>query len=232
MCMLFVKPADFSLNSDYVENLWLHNPDGLSVYNAVSGELFKTLDYDDACSYLLENHKSELVVHFRFATSGQKTTEQLHGFSICNEKYLLFHNGMLKGFSGNDLLSDTQELALFFANKSIDYVIDYLEMQEKTSRFLLVEKESRQVIQPNCAKWNSPTKFDCGKSIVFSNSYAIDYDLLRLKKEYDLWGYEGYQVGDEMLELEYIIGTGDKKLLNDFVIVNPEIVTEYLLGGW
>lgn len=73
--------------------------------------------------------------------------------------------------------------------------------------------------------------FDCGNSIVFSNSYAIDYELLKLNNEHDTWGYE-YQIGDEMLELEYIISTGDKKLLNDFVIVNPEIVTEYLLGNY
>ena len=231
MCMLFVKPADFSMNDDYFLSLWEHNPHGLSAYNLGDGQLFKTMDCDVAYGYLLDNHESELVVHFRFATSGQKTIEQLHGFSICNDDYLLFHNGMLKGFAGNDLVSDTQELAIFFAKKSIDYVIDYLEMNEKTSRFLLVEKDTGKVIQPKCANWNNPTFFDCGKSITFSNSYAIDFELLKLNDEYDTWGYD-YQVGDEMLELEYIISTGDKKLLNDFVIVNPEIVADYLMGGW
>ena len=231
MCMLFTKPADFSMNDDYFLSLWQHNPHGVSVYNLSNGQLFKTLDDDDAYQYLIDNHENEIIVHFRFATSGQKTIEQLHGFSICNGDYLLFHNGMLRGFSGNEMLSDTQEMALFLSNKSIDYVIDYLEMNEKTSRFLLVEVATGKVIKPKCANWNKPTVFDCGNSITFSNSYAIDYDLLKLNHEYDSWGYE-YQVGDEMLELEYIISTGDKKMLNDFVIVNPQIVTEYLLGGW
>lgn len=231
MCMLFVKPADFSLNDDYFLSLWEHNPHGLSVYNLSNGQLFKTLDYDDAYGHLLDNHESELVVHFRFATSGQKTIEQLHGFSVCNDQYLLFHNGMLRGFNGNELLSDTQELAIFFSKKSIDYVVDYLETTEKTSRFLLVEKGTGKVIKPKCANWNAPTVLSCGKSITFSNSYAIDYEFLKLNHGYDTWEYD-YQLGDEMLELEYIISTGDKKLLNDFVIVNPEIVSEYLMGGW
>lgn len=225
MCMLFIKPSDFTLNDDYFLSLWEHNPHGLSVYNLNNGELFKTLEYDTANQYLLDNHQNELIAHFRLATSGQRTLQQLHGFNICNDKYLLFHNGVLKTFKGTDLLSDTQEIAVFFANKSIDYVVDYLQTHEKTSRFLLVKKSTNEVIKPQCAKWHHGTIID-DKTIYFSNDYAIDYALLYPDCD-DFYFYD-----DDFSELDYIIKCNDKKTLLGYIQVNPDIVSDYLLLGY
>ena len=107
MCMLFIKPKNLILPANYHESLWSKNSDGLSVWNKSTKTLFKTLCKNEAYNYLVQNALSELIVHYRFGTSGKSTTEQLHGFDIIDNKYALFHNGVLSSFSGTIELSDT-----------------------------------------------------------------------------------------------------------------------------
>jgi len=169
-----------------------------------------------------------MVVHYRFGTSGKSTEAQLHGFNIVNNEYLLFHNGVLKSFQGDAINSDTQNMINYFNSNNYDLfeVIQHLETQEKSSRFLIVNKKTSEVIKPNCAVWNDATIID-GYNVQFSNSYAIDYDLLGFSDSFysDNYDCDDY---DEMLELEYLIQNGTRKELVNFVQVNPDLVAEYL----
>lgn len=177
--MLFVKPANFTMPDKYLESLKKKNPDGLSFYNKENGEVFKTLNYEEGFEYLADNHENELVVHFRLGTSGAETLDQLHGFSICNDEYILFHNGVLRSIDGDFKggKSDTQVLVNIFRDEPVERLIAYLETHEKTSRFLIVNKETREYTIPKCAKWNGDATID-GVHIMFSNNYAIDYKYL------------------------------------------------------
>ena len=228
MCMLFVKPENVTLPAKYIENLWLNNSDGLSVLNTKTGKLFKTLDKKDAFKMLV-NATDELICHFRYATSGGINYHQLHGFDICDNDFLLFHNGILKTFKGDGYLSDTQQLANYFSYKNIDFVIDYLETYEKTSRFLIYNKKTGEVIKPCCAPWAGDVKVNNGY-INFSNDYAIDYELL-YGCEFDDSGYydDCYRYINDYSKLEYLIKNRLYSKLDDFVADNPNLITDYLI---
>lgn len=156
--MLFVKPSNFTLPKNYFDSLHKKNPDGLSFYNKTCDTLFKTMDYEEGYNYLLDNHNHEIVCHFRLGTSGDSTIDQLHGFSVCNDEYLLFHNGVLSSIHGDTFegvdRSDTQVLVHIFKEESVERLIAYLEKHERGSRFLIVNKETKEYIIPNCAVWN------------------------------------------------------------------------------
>ena len=72
MCMLFIKPKNLILPANYHESLWDKNSDGLSVWNKSNKTLFKTLCKNEAYNYLMQDAQNELIVHYRFGTSGKK----------------------------------------------------------------------------------------------------------------------------------------------------------------
>ena len=233
MCMLFIKPKNLILPLNYHESLWQKNSDGLSVWNKSTKTLFKTLCKNEAYNYLVQNAQSELIVHYRYGTSGKSTLDQLHGFDIIENKYSLFHNGVLSSFNGTVELSDTQNLVDYFNQNNYELyeVIKYLEKYERSSRFLIVDKRTNEIHKPACAKWNDITLID-GHEVRFSNSYAIDYDLLG----FDDWYFDEYDDSYDILdnpdfaELDYIINSCSEKDLIDFVQCNPEVVAQYLKG--
>ena len=229
MCMLFIKPKNLVLPANYHESLWDKNSDGLSVWNKSNKTLFKTLCKNEAYQYLIENAQSELIVHYRFGTSGKSTIEQLHGFDVVEGKYSLFHNGVLSSFIGDKEKSDTQNMIKYFNNQNFDLyeIIKYLEKYESNSRFLIVDKSTNEIHKPNCAKWNDVTLID-GYEVRFSNSYAIDYNLLG----FDDWYFDSYSDdfldNPDFMELDYLINSADEKELLSFIQCNPEVVAEYL----
>ena len=235
MCMLFVKPKNLLLPENYHESLWRKNPHGLSVWNKSSKTLFKTIDKNQAYKYLIDNAKSELVVHYRLGTSGKNTIEQLHGFDIVNENYCFFHNGVLNTFFGNDELSDTQNLVSYFNENNFDLyeIIQYLEKHEKSSRFLIVNKKTNEIHKPACAQWNSATMID-EHEVVFSNSYAIDYYLLNNHDNHDnnddylFYDSDDYLHDEYLAELDFLIYNSSDRDLLYFIQCNPEVVLKYL----
>lgn len=235
MCMLFIKPENLALPENYIDNLWLNNSDGLSVLNTKTGKLFKTLDKKDAFKMLL-NAKDELICHFRYATSGDTDYHQLHGFNICKNEYLFFHNGVLSTFKGDSYLSDTQQIANYFSDKTIDFVIDYLETYEKSSRFLIYNKKTGEIIKPCCATWVGDVAVNDGY-INFSNDYAIDYCLLYgddfdYDSGYDSYAHfddDGYNYINDYGKLEHLIKNRQYSKLDDFVTDNPNLITDYLI---
>ena len=98
----------------------------------------------------MQNAQSELIVHYRFGTSGKSKIDQLHGFDIIDNKYSLFHNGVLSSFKGTDELSDTQNLVDYFNKNNYELyeVLQYLEKYEKSSRFLIVDKRTNEIHKP------------------------------------------------------------------------------------
>ena len=234
MCMLFIKPENLTLPENYIANLWLNNSDGLSVLNTKTGKLFKTLDEIDAFRMLL-NSTDELICHFRYATSGDIDYQQLHGFDICKNEFLLFHNGILNTFKGDSYLSDTQQLVNHFSDKTIDFVIDYLETYEKSSRFLIYNKKTGEVIKPCCATWVGDIAVNNGY-INFSNDYAIDYELLYgydcdNDSGYDSYDYcdDGYSYINDYNKLENLIKNRQYSKLDEFVTDNPNLISDYLI---
>lgn len=250
MCMLFVKPSNFTLSREYFDSLWKKNPDGLSFYNKDRNDTYKTLSKSEGWEYLIDNHNHEIVCHFRLGTSGNDSLAQVHGFEVCNDEYLLFHNGVLETFTGDfgndeNSLSDTQKLVHLFKHEPIERLVSYLERFEKTSRFLIVEKQTQKYIIPKCASWSGKATF--GEIVInFSNSYAIDYKLL--DSQYDIYEstnlmktvstttlnpalYYDQDEEQENLELDLIdkLLKSNKKEAVDFIKHYPDIAYNHFM---
>lgn len=226
MCMLFKKPSNFIIPTALFDSLWECNPDGLSAYDLKTGKIFKSLCKNESKAFLDNSFYNDLIVHFRFATSGQSTLAQLHGFPIINGNFTLYHNGVLKTFNGNKTLSDTQQLAKFFSDKTLEFCINYLESKEQSSRFMLVNNATKQVIVPNCAKWAHDVFID-ETLIKFSNTYAVCPSFLYDDMVFDTW--QDSSLYSDYAEIDYLISVGDEKALRDLVITDPTLIVDYLM---
>lgn len=180
MCMLFIKPETLALPRAYFDSLQSSNADGVSFYNFHNKELFKTLDYEEAFQYLQDNAEHKLVVHFRFGTSGKNTIDQLHGWDILDGRYHFFHNGVLSTIKGCKDKSDTQRFVDVINSgkvfKNVDDIIKYLERFENGSRFIILDKETQEIIVPECEEWADVININ-GCPVQFSNTYAIGYEM-------------------------------------------------------
>ena len=195
MCMLYVKESGVVLPRIFWDALNASNREGAGLFNITKNEIIKTQNYEDAWTYINENKADKIVVHHRLATSGPKTVDQLHGWDMENG-YVFFHNGVLKTYQGNTTHSDTQQLVEEWTGAPVKAFVRYLEAFEKTSRFLLIHRETGEIIKPKCARWNPVRIHEIGHTIDFSNDYAMNYSMLppayaRWSGYDDDWRYGG-----------------------------------------
>ena len=153
MCMLYVKEPNVVLPKLFWDAINASNREGLGLYNITKGELIKTQNYQEGWDYINQHKADKMVVHHILATSGPKTLEQLHGWDMENG-YIFFHNGVMRTYNGTKTMSDTQEFVEEWKGVPLKPMLKYLEETESSSRFLLVHKETGEIVVPDCAKWN------------------------------------------------------------------------------
>lgn len=195
MCQIWIKEAGIVLPRTFWDAINAANREGLGLYNLDKDEIVKTEDYEEGWKYINDNKQDRMVVHHRLATSGAKTIDQLHGWDIGNNT-VLFHNGVLKTYRGTATMSDTQQLVEEWTGAPIGALVKYLEAMEKSSRFLLINRKTGEIIKPDCARWNPVYIHELGKTIQFSNDYAFKYNMLppaysRWSGYDDDWSYGG-----------------------------------------
>lgn len=188
MCQIWIKEAGIVLPRTFWDAINAANREGLGLYNLDKDEIVKTEDYEEGWKYINDNKQDRMVVHHRLATSGAKTIDQLHGWDI-GSNTVLFHNGVLKTYRGTATMSDTQQLVEEWTGAPIGALVKYLEAMEKSSRFLLINRKTGEIIKPDCARWNPVYIHELGKTIQFSNDYAFKYNML--PPAYSRWsGYD------------------------------------------
>lgn len=189
MCQMWIKESNVIIPRVFWDAINDYNQEGIGIYNIDKKEIIKSEDYDVGWNYINEHKKDRMIVHHRLATSGAKTCDQLHGWDLENG-YVFFHNGVLKTYHGTATKSDTQQLVEEWTGAPVKALVRYLEAFEKTSRFVLVHKETGKIIKPKCATWNPvEIKELGGKTVEFSNDYAFRYS--KLPPAYSRWdGYD------------------------------------------
>jgi predicted glutamine amidotransferase len=106
MCLIILNPAGEKLPQSALDNGWSNNPDGAGYMFVANGKLIirkpyyklRALKADLMRDHAEHNASSPFVVHFRFATHGEKTAENCHPHAICGEQIGLAHNGVLHDF--------------------------------------------------------------------------------------------------------------------------------------
>lgn len=179
MCMLFRKTSKVTLPESYYNDLWSHNSDGLGIWNFSQKKLVKTMSKSKGWKYIQDHQKDDLMIHFRFATSGDKNCQLAHPFYV-GENKILFHNGVLNTFRGTFEKSDTWQLAQAFkeSGATTKQMVNWLEKNERSSRFVIIDTVTNEVTTPNCAAWHCHKLPDDGGEINFSNTYAISSTIL------------------------------------------------------
>ena len=195
MCMLYIKEAGIVIPRVFWDSICAANREGMGMYNIDKDEIVKTEDYEEAWRYVNDNKQDKIVCHHRLATSGPKTIDQLHGWDMGNG-YCFFHNGVMKTYRGSATLSDTQQFVEEWKGAPVKAMVRYLEAMEKSSRFLLINRKTGEIIKPDCARWNPVYIHELGKTIQFSNDYAFKYNMLppaysRWSGYDDDWSYGG-----------------------------------------
>jgi len=131
MCLIIVKPENVALpKSKYLSNAQDRNSDGIGAMFWKSGGNKVEIKKDfkglrEFKRWLKETITPEdvLVIHFRFATSGNVDVGNRHPFPVTHNKKRLrtpelncslamVHNGVLSKYSGHKKYSDTQKFIL------------------------------------------------------------------------------------------------------------------------
>lgn len=185
MCQIHIKEQGVVLPRNFWDSICAANQEGLGLYNIDKNEIFKTQDYEEGWAYINKHKADKMVIHHRLATSGPKTVAQLHGWDMDNG-YVFFHNGVLKSYRGSLQQSDTEQFVNDFMGTPIKAMVKYLEEVESSSRFILIHKETGDIIRPDCAKWNPVYIHELGQEVIFSNDYAFSYS--KLPPAYSRWG--------------------------------------------
>jgi glutamine amidotransferase len=99
MCLAIYKPRGIQIAKKYLQNGFTNNDDGAGFAIATRDkrlQVYKGFATFDAfyTEYLL--HAAEtMIIHFRWATHGDRTEYNCHPFEMCNGQIAMVHNGIL-----------------------------------------------------------------------------------------------------------------------------------------
>lgn len=142
MCVAMYCNVGHTLSDEQIETSWNNNPDGAGfAYVGSDGKLqtFRTMRLDvfrRAYRVATDRHSaaSDFVVHFRFATHGTTTIENVHPFHMDGET-LVVHNGILPTPTLGDGRSDTATFVQDYLPKLGATWFDVPEMWELVSEY-------------------------------------------------------------------------------------------------
>lgn len=124
MCQIIIKPKGLLTNLKKLDVAQAKNSHGCGAmwFNEDTKELhiFKSLDYAEFKEVII--HKvgtHSAVIHFRLASKGKVTLDNVHPFETSKGGYLC-HNGTMTSW-GNTEMSDTLEFANTFKELDIDW---------------------------------------------------------------------------------------------------------------
>lgn len=130
MCVILIGKVTEALHKQALAQ----NGDGFSVYTKELG-LVKAPTKADV-KKALNNFG---IWHYRIATSGVVDTTNIHPFPICDNRYLLYHNGVLGNGLGDK--SDTRALADLLQEVDIRTANSVIESLSLGNRFAIVSAE-------------------------------------------------------------------------------------------
>lgn len=142
MCQLIVKPQDVEIEESTLRRCWQSNPDGAGLAVLINGEvrILKGFFKLKALLGAYNKFKEEsLLIHFRYATHGEKIADNTHPFIIGDGA--IGHNGILTKFlpTQQEKRSDTR---VFIE----DFLIESLKESGKSAHDFLLEKGTSALI--------------------------------------------------------------------------------------
>lgn len=130
MCVILVGKIGRQLH----ERAKAQNPDGFSLYTRELGLIKAPTE-----AQVKKALNTFGIWHYRIASSGGVSKENIHPFPVAHGKAYLYHNGVLG--DGLPTMSDTACLAKTLYDCSMSTVVSVLKSLETGQRFLLVDSQ-------------------------------------------------------------------------------------------
>jgi hypothetical protein len=116
MCLIIHQPAGKEVGFDILDDAWKANSDGVG-YTFINPERksIKARRYMEYDKFLTTYKKdlerfgddTDFLIHFRLATHGKKTKENVHPFEV-DRTTMMVHNGIIHDMPKHDSWSDTK----------------------------------------------------------------------------------------------------------------------------
>lgn len=169
MCRILVNKNNIEKFSyKELRESYIQNPDGTGLYaydtelnkvflkKWIKGTKFKEIA---KVIQIINNNKKykNVVIHFRFATSGKTDTDQIHPIQVKKNLYIA-HNGVLSGL-GDEVESDTQQFAKMLNVLDVDYkklmeVDKYMKHIIGYNKIVVIWKDQSFIMNEDLGEWN------------------------------------------------------------------------------
>lgn len=115
MCLIAIHTAAQRLSDSDVKAAYAHNRDGIGIMYAHRNKVWIAKSKPESADQCLSHYTHwldaapkgvEIVAHWRYATHGTKSLDNVHPFSVPGSNAALAHNGVISGY-GNAVKSDT-----------------------------------------------------------------------------------------------------------------------------
>lgn len=184
MCIILFKPKGIELpEEEILRKCYINNPDGAGIAIQRDNKIIikKSMKWRKFNKFQKHNTNIEdnIVYHFRIATHGQVTTENVHPFIITRDKQelnnsytttkksILAHNGIISLLADKkETKSDSKLLALLLADQDVNKILfskgikDLIRVMIENDRLIIMDNKGNHYLLGD---------FNQDKGIFYSN---------------------------------------------------------------
>lgn len=195
MCLIIHKPAGVSVPEEHIYNAWDNNSDGFGAMWVEDGRVRVTQGiwgYERIAKFMHAHRNREIAVHFRYATAGSVTLQNVHPFKVLDydrdgEDLWLMHNGTFTFPKPTDGHSDTW----LFAQK-------LRPVLRKVGTAILHDPIKRARMGEEIAKYNKVLFMSgSGDVMIVNKTSGVEINTAWYSNEYSLEG--GYRDNKDRL---------------------------------
>jgi len=230
MCIAILNTKS-TLKTEYIKNSWDNNEQGGGILWVENGALntFKTYQY----KAFLKTYKAirkringKMVLHFRIATSGFQSIDNLHPFLV-NENLGFVHNGVLNGL-GNREFSDTYQFNEMLKSLPVDFlrnptILAFIEKYITSSKLIFLDSsDNATIVNEKLGHWIGSDWFSNDSYIGYHDFvYSGNKKVARNANPFD---WEDYSFGDSWNKEANLIHNDsdfEKQRFAQFIGVTP-----------
>ena len=238
MCIILFKPKGAELpDEEILKKCYINNPDGAGIAIQRDNKIIikKSMKWRKFNKFQKHNTNigDNIVYHFRIATHGQVTTENVHPFIITRdkqelnnsytttEKSILAHNGIISLLADKkETKSDSKLLALLLADQDVNKILFSKGIKDLIK--VMIE-DDRLIVMDNKGNYYLLGDFNQNKGIFYSNHSWKWKAILSYYNTYDDWKDK-----DDAYNQDYVTPYGAVKTIKAIFPENQDTIDEQI----
>jgi predicted glutamine amidotransferase len=172
MCIIAIQPMGVKIKENILKNCWDANNDGAGIMYVENGKVIVNREMHSFSDFMklkrnADKLNTNIVIHFRIATSGGINERNCHPFKVNNDVYFC-HNGILDiEVPNNSNINDTQIFNnAFMKGLPNDFVKNTAIMQlleysiGNRNKFVFLDSNGQfYILNENAGRWDSGAWF-------------------------------------------------------------------------